>query len=224
MCIEGILCSARRVATPRPPQRGKIPAMTALLETIAAEAARLIVDDGMSYGAAKARARDTVGAPPRAALPDNDLIEAHVRDHIALFHAETQGAELAALRRLALAWMDRLAEFRPYVCGAVWNGTATRRTDIHLQLFCDDPKAAELALVNHDIRYAVQSMPGVRGATIEVLSFSTPCRDLAEDIGVHLMVHDYDDLRGTLKTRAGKPPVLGSRDALQARLAQEATS
>lgn len=198
--------------------------MTALLESIAAEAARLIVDDGMSYGAAKARARDTVGAPPRTALPDNDLVEAHVRDHIALFHADTQGAELAALRRLALVWMDRLAEFRPHIAGAVWNGTATRRTDIHLQLFCDDPKAAELALVNHDIRYTVQTTPGVRGASVEVLSFSTPCRELGEDIGVHLMVRDYDDLRGTLKTRAGKAPALGSRDALQARLAQEASA
>lgn len=198
--------------------------MSELLENIAAEAARLIVDEGLSYGTAKARARDSLRAPARAALPDNDLIEDHVRDYIAIFHAATQSVELAALRRLTLVWMDRLAEFRPYICGAIWNGTATRRSDIHLQLFCDDPKAAELALVNHDVRYAVQSMPGVRGAAIEVLSFSVHCRELAEDIGVHLMVRDYDDLRGALKARPGKPQPMGSRDALNERLLQDPNS
>lgn len=198
--------------------------MTALLENIAAEAARLIVDEGLSYGAAKARARDALGVPPRSALPDNDLVEDHVRDYIAIFHAETQSAELAALRRLALVWMDRLAEFRPHVCGAIWNGTATRRSDIHLQLFCDDAKAAELALINHGVRYAAQSMPGVRGATIEVLSFSAHCRELAEDIGIHLMVRDYDDLRGTLKGRSGKPQPMGDREALNERLMRGPTA
>lgn len=192
--------------------------MTALLENIAAEAARLIVDEGLSYGAAKARARDALGAPSRSALPDNNLVEDHVRDYIAIFHAETQSTELAALRRLALVWMDRLAEFRPYVCGAIWNGTATRRSDIHLQLFCDDAKAAELALINHGVRYAAQSIPGARGATIEVLSFSAHCRELAEDTGIHLMVRDYDDLRGALKGRPGKPQPMGNREALNERL------
>ena len=36
-------------------------------------------------------------------------------------------------------WMLRLAEFRPYVGGAVWRGTATRWSAVHLDLYCDDP-------------------------------------------------------------------------------------
>ena len=42
-----------------------------------------------------------------------------------------------------------MAQFRPYLGGAVWNGTATRLSDIYLQLFCDDPKSAEIALIDH---------------------------------------------------------------------------
>ncbi len=54
------------------------------------------------------------------------------------FCADTQPAELQALRELAALWMERLAEFRPHLSGAVWRGTATRLNDIHLQLYCDD--------------------------------------------------------------------------------------
>ena len=69
-----------------------------------------------------------------------------MREHLALFCADTQPAELRALRGLALRWMQRLAEFRPHLSGAVWRGTATRLSSIHLDLYCDDPKAAEIAL------------------------------------------------------------------------------
>ena len=115
---------------------------------IAATAARLIVEDGMEYGAATRRAARDLGAPARgASLPTNDEIEEEVRAYISAFHAETQPAELAALRDIAMTWMERLAEFRPYLTGAVWRGTATGFSDIHLELYCDDSKAAELALI-----------------------------------------------------------------------------
>jgi len=77
-------------------------------EEIAAAAARLIVDEGMDWGPAKQRAARDLGLP-RAALPGNDEVEAAVREHIAIFHADTQPAELRALRELAAQWMARLA-------------------------------------------------------------------------------------------------------------------
>jgi exodeoxyribonuclease-3 len=40
-----------------------------------------------------------------------------------------------------LRWMARLADFRPHLSGAVWRGTATRLSDVHLDLYCDDSKA-----------------------------------------------------------------------------------
>jgi len=198
--------------------------METLTHEIAAAAARMVVEDGLDYGAAKRRAGQQLGAPPRTALPDNELVEAAVREHIALFHADTQPRELAALRRLALLWMERLAEFRPHLAGAVWNGTATRLSDIYLQLFCDDPKSAEIALIDHRVDYQARSVTGFNGAQVEALSLSAPCPELGEAVGVHLMVHDWDELRGALKPRADGRAPRGDREALLKRMAQEAAA
>ena len=65
---------------------------------IAAAAATMVVEEGLEYGPAKRRAVKQLGLPARTALPDNDLVESAVRDYIALFCADTQPAELAALR------------------------------------------------------------------------------------------------------------------------------
>ena len=115
---------------------------TSLSAEIASTAARLAVEEGLEWGPAKRRALRVLGLPARTPLPDNTLVEAAVREHIALFCADTQPRELRALRQLALVWMERLAQFRPHLGGAVWHGTATRLSDIYLQLFCDDPKSA----------------------------------------------------------------------------------
>lgn len=192
--------------------------METLTHEMAAHAARLVVEEGLDYGSAKRRAQKLLGVPPRTALPDNDLVDAEVRAYIALFCAETQPRELAALRRQALVWMDRLAEFRPYVVGAVWNGTATRLSDIHLQLFCDDPKSAEIALIDQRVSYQPRAVAGIHGREVDALSFSTHCAELDEPIGVHLMIYDHDDLRGALKPGAQGRPLRGDRKALAQRL------
>src|ERR671938_230618 len=127
---------------------------------IAAAAARLVVEEGLEYGPAKKRAVKQLGLAARAPLPDNDTLEDAVREYIALFCGDTQPAELAALRRLALTWMERLAEFRPYLGGAVWHGTATRLSDIYLQLFCDDPKSAEITLIDNRVDYEPRTVTG----------------------------------------------------------------
>ncbi len=176
-------------------------------EDIAATAARLVVEEGLEYGPAKRRAVRQLGLPPRAPLPDNDAVEAAVREYIDIFCADTQPQELAALRRLALVWMERLAEFRPHLAGAVWHGTATRLSDIYLQLFCDDSKSAEIALIDKGVDYDVRAVPGFTGGTVDALSISSMSQELGEAVGVHLLVHDHDDLRGALKPDAqGRVP------------------
>ena len=132
--------------------------MTAsLTEEIAATAARLVVEEGMEYGPAKRRAARALGRRSARAseLPGNEAVEEEVRHYLALFCAATQPAELAALRAVAMVWMERLAVFRPHLTGAVWRGTATRLNNVHLELFCDDSKAAELALIDRHIDYEV---------------------------------------------------------------------
>ncbi len=175
-----------------------------LADEIAATAARLVVEEGMEYGPAKRRAARALGRHRSRAseLPGNDAVEDAVRDYLALFCAETQPAELAALRAVAGVWMERLAAFRPHLTGAVWRGTATRLNDIHIELFCDDSKAAELALIDRRVDYEVGSRPGPRGELVDVLSVAQTSRELGESVTVHLSVLDHDDLRGALKPDA----------------------
>ena len=111
-------------------------------EEIAAVAARFIVEEGLEYGPAKRRAVKELGFNTRSSLPSNEQTELAVREYIDIFCADTQPMELAALRELALKWMLRVPEFRPHLSGAVWRGTATRLSDIYIQLFCDDAKSA----------------------------------------------------------------------------------
>lgn len=182
--------------------------MTSPLESeIAYAAASLVVDEGMEYGPAKRRALKQLGLPARTPLPGNDLVEQAVREHIALFCGDTQPAELRALRQLALQWMERMEAFRPYLCGAVWHGTATRLSDIYVQLFCDDSKSAEIALINHNVDYEPQTVQGLRGKSVEALSIGSPLKDLQMVVGVHLLVYDLDDLRGAMRPDAqGRVP------------------
>jgi len=180
---------------------------TSLKAEIAAAASAMVVEEGLEYGPAKRRALKQLGLPARTALPDNDELEDAVREYIALFCADTQPAELAALRELALIWMQRMADFRPFLGGAVWRGTATRLSDIYIQLFCDDPKSAEIALIEHQVDYEPRTVTGFTGESVDALSIRSVCKPLHETVGVHLMIYDHDDLRGALRPDArGRAP------------------
>ena len=189
--------------------------MDTIKEEIAATAARMVVEEGLEYGAAKRQATKQLGVSARSGLPDNDQVEAAVREYIALFCADTQPGELQALRELALVWMERLERFRPHLAGAVWHGTATRRSDIYIQLFCDDPKSAEIGLIDMGVRFEVTSVNGFQGYPVDALSLHLRCAPLGEYVGLHLMVYDFDDLRGALKPDARGRSWRGDLQALE---------
>ena len=170
-------------------------------DEIATAAARLVVDEGMEYAAAKRKAQRALGrhGNARGELPANEQVEDEVREHLALFCADTQPAELRVLRRLALTWMERLAEFRPHLGGAVWRGTATRLSAIHLDLYCDDTKSTEIALINRGIDYDVGSRSDARGGEVDLLRIAAPCPEFGETVTLFLTILDHDDLRGALK-------------------------
>ena len=192
------------------------------LHEIAQTAARMVVEEGLEWGPAKRRAAKQLGLPPRTPLPDNDALEAAVREYIEIFCADTQPQELRALRELALVWMDRLQEFRPHLAGAVWRGTATRNSDIYIQLFCDDSKSAEIALINNNVQYDVTQVAGFHGEAVDALSISSLCKPLNEVVGVHLMVYDYDYLRGARRNDAQGRSQRGDAEAVRQLLAEEA--
>lgn len=188
-----------------------------LTAEIAAAAARLVVEEGMEYGAAKRRAARDLGTGRRSVvLPGNDAVEVEVRAYIDLFHADSQPAELGALRELAAEWMERLAMFRPYLTGAVWRGTATRLSDIHIELYCDDSKAAEFALIDMRVDYEVSSAERPRGQSASVLNVYVLGREPGARVRIALAVLDYDDLRGALRGDAQGQTKRGDLAALKA--------
>ena len=168
---------------------------------IAATAARMIAQDGADYGTAKAKAaRQVLGVdrPTPNALPDNIQIEDEVRRYQALFHGPAQAARLLHLRRAALEVMEQLAEFRPYLTGAVLNGTAGEHDVIHLQLFADSAKEVEIWLLNRNVDIDISETPHFKGGRhdpVETVSFSW------QQEAVYAELYEMNDLRGALKPR-----------------------
>jgi hypothetical protein len=187
-------------------------------EELTAAAARLVVEEGMEYGAAKRKAARAFGS--RVELPGDEQVEDAVREHIEIFCADTQPAELQALREVAVLWMGRMADFRPHLSGAVWRGTATRLSTVRLDLYCDDPKAAEIAMINagEDYDSGALDRPG-RREPLNVLTVATPSAALGERVTVHLLLHDLDEQRGALKPDARGRSWRGDLAALKKRMA-----
>jgi hypothetical protein len=199
-----------------------------LTEEIAAAAARLVVESGMEYGPAKHKAARALtrrgGQASRAELPSSEQVEDEVRTYIELFLGGSQPTELLALRQVAKQWMERLAEFRPHLSGAVWRGTATRESSVHLDLYCNDSKAAEIALLNMGIDHDVHVLDAGHSAARDVLTVTSPSRALGQPVTVHLIVNDHDDLRGALKPDSRGRTWRGDLGALQRLMAEPEAS
>lgn len=189
-----------------------------LRQEVTQTAARFVIEDGLDYASARHKAMQEHGVRQ---APGNEEIEDEVRAHLAIFHTDTQPLELRALRETALRWMLRLAAFRPHVSGAVWRGTATRDSVVRLDLYCEDPKAPPLALIDRQIDFNTVSEPMGRGEQSLTLVVSEHCHALQDWITLHLNILDLDDLRGALKPDARGRTWRGDATALQ-RLLTEA--
>jgi hypothetical protein len=179
-----------------------------LKTAIAAAAARWIAEEGCDYATAKRRAaRDVLGdaAGAYGAMPDNPMVESELRRYLRLFAADSQPAQLAALRRLALRWMRRLEQFNPHLVGAVLNGTATEHSGIHLNLYADSAKDVEIFLLNQSLSFDVRDAGPNAETTQEVLQFLVPAPPnsrLECDVSLTLNVMDPIALR---VAPAGRP-------------------
>lgn len=207
-------------------------------EEIAIAAARMIAEDGLDYSTAKRKAARQVVGESRiegAWLPDNDQIEEEIREYQTLFQGESQPAVLRRLREIALDWMQRLEEFNPYVTGAVLNGTAGEHSDIHLQIFCDNPKDVAIYLLNANVQYDVSETrhfaprglavrgPAARGY-VETLSFLWKVSRDDEPVGIHVALYDTDDLRGAVRADARGRLPRANLQALKALLDEDGTT
>ncbi|NLD67467.1 MAG: UDP-N-acetylmuramate--alanine ligase [Limnobacter sp.] len=186
---------------------------------LAAAAARLIADGGLDYAGAKRKAaRQLLGessAAARSSMPDNDSIDAALLEHLNLFD-EDHADRVDRRRRVAAALMAELADFRPYLTGAVWKGIVAEHAPIHLQLFHDNPKDVEIHLLNRQLRFDVETTPHFRSRE-EVEAILLWWRNEP----VMLSLYGVDDLRGALRSGAAGAE-RGDLSALQARIEEAA--
>jgi hypothetical protein len=141
---------------------------TNLRRQIAQIAARLMAVDGVAdYATAKAKAAREAGLADANLLPDNQEIEAALREYQGLYQSEDQPAHLRRLREIAVKVMRDFGEFRPALVGSVLTGTAGQHSDVNLQLFTDDPKSLALFLLNRRYRYEEGSRRVRRGEQLE---------------------------------------------------------
>jgi hypothetical protein len=132
------------------------PASHRLRQSIASAAARLMAEDGIGdYGQAKRKAAKNLGAGEGDALPSNEEIEVELRAYQSLFQDKEQTERLRELRQAALEAMEFLADFRPYLTGAVLDGTAGRYAEVEIELFADSGKDVEIFLLSNNISYEI---------------------------------------------------------------------
>jgi hypothetical protein len=198
----------------------EFPSGAALLRSeIAIAAARMIAEDGVDYASAKRKAaRQILGDAKMSGdlLPDNAQIEDELRLYNELFLGDSQPARLLALRKLALRLMLDLAQFQPFLSGAVLNGTAGEHSDIYLQLFSDSAKDVEIYLLDRNVKFEVSESTHFkdRGKMVETLSF------MWHNEGVHLVLYEHDDLRGAARFKAGGRRERADIDAVQSLIAE----
>jgi len=168
-----------------------------------AAAARIMAEDGIDdYALAKRKAARALGAPDTEALPANAEIERALHEYRALYQPLEHPKRIAELRRLALAAMQELKRFHPYLTGPVLAGTAGPYAQIELQLFPEDPKEVEMFLLDRHLPYETQEgrrFSGDRVHAVAVLTLQW------HDVPLRLSVFDPRDERLAFKTtRSGK--------------------
>jgi hypothetical protein len=134
--------------------RHAVPHSSNLRREIAALAARMIAEDGISdYGFAKRKAARQLGAVNADELPNNAEIEAEVRTYLSVFQDEEHLERQLAMRLAAVEIMRELQPFRPYLTGAVLEGTAGRYSEIEIDLFPESAKEVEIFFLNNNVAY-----------------------------------------------------------------------
>ncbi len=173
-----------------------------LRREIAAVAARLVADSGLDYASAKRKAaRQILGreSDARGRMPDNDEVDAALLEHLTLFDDE-HDARVARRRRAAVSLMMLLEPFAPYLTGGVWKGIVAEHAPIHVQVFHDNAKEVEIALLDARVAFEVGELPHLGGVgEVEALGFDWR----GEPVIVSL--YETDAVRAGQRTRGGVP-------------------
>jgi len=167
---------------------------------IAVHAARLMAQDGIEdYGLAKRKAAKQLGIPDSSRLPNNDEIDAALREYQDIYRSDDQDLRIRMLREQSVRAMRELSAFDPHLTGSVLSGMAGPYAVIHLQLFTDNAKAVELFLIDRKMSYKTGQSRLYAGHEPRVLPvFSI----VVEGVDIELTVFDSRDLRAPVRATA----------------------
>lgn len=187
---------------------------------IAAVAARIMAEDGIEdFATAKRKAARQLGAGDTQSLPNNDEVEVELRMYQSLYQGDEQRERVRYLRSQALAAMEQLAQFNPYLTGPVLKGTAARYADIDLQVFADSGKELEIFLLNQNIPYQTSELrhfSGNQERAVSVLSMDW------QGTPVRVAVYWPGDERRSVKTNPlGRPLERAGLEAVRTLVASD---
>ncbi|MBL8515912.1 MAG: hypothetical protein JNM76_02990 [Betaproteobacteria bacterium] len=124
--------------------------------------ARLMMESGVSWLDARAKAARRLGIPPGLASQVDEVdVRDALRAHQSLF-LPNEPAQLHHLRAAALHVMKLLADFGPVLVGAIAEGVVTAHTPIELVIIADSEKDVEHRLLSAGVGYEIVSSRGAQ--------------------------------------------------------------
>lgn len=124
----------------------------ALSERLAYEAARIVVEQGVTdFHAARRKAADRTGILDRRHWPSNEAIKDAVLTQRRLFAVIPHECQSRAIRGEAVQAMRMLERFEPRLVGAALTGVGDRQAGVELFLFADRPEDVLFALMEYQI-------------------------------------------------------------------------
>jgi len=188
------------------PSRANVSRAGTLRREIAALAARMMAEDGISdFGFAKRKAARQLGASEsEASLPNNAEIETELRAWQALYQDEEQAERVREMRRTAVEVMRLLEDFRPYLTGGALDGTAGRYAEVEIELYPESTKEVEIFFLNQNLAYEHREpRRGAPNAPEAILAFDW------DHVPVKLSLYDANAARSVRRSgeRARLPAV-----------------
>lgn len=153
-------------------------------ETVAAVAARIVVESGLTdWTLARRKAVAELGLGAHgSALPTDEQIVAEIKVYLALYGGADWVAQLRDQREWALEAMVELARFKPMLVGPVAEGWAHAASEIRIELSAESAKDVEYALLNLDVEFnPVQAKDGTM--LYEILDGDWPMRLVVREPG-----------------------------------------
>ncbi len=126
-----------------------------LRQEVAQEAARLIHDHGIEdFRLAKMKAAERLNCGRSVRLPSNREIADAIAAHSRIFASDVHDQRITSLRETAVAMMQKLQRFSPFLVGEVLSGHVTDHSSIRLHVFSDAPERVTAELEKQAISYS----------------------------------------------------------------------